>query len=284
MTRSADVMFLIALIVAGVTAGSAAVAIDAPPGPISWPADISERIQFVHAQPDGTLRVDAPGPADLNLMEVDQPGISQPFFGMRMQIQNQQVAPAGFVQMDVAFGPGEVYFSRQPLDGDGPWRALDLPFNASQPGGSWRNPIALQLRLILPGGGNVSLGPVEIIEAGSWAELSRASGAWWSEVEAGWIGAIGGVFFGSVGAIVGILVGRGRARGMAMTVCWLAGVLGAGALVAGLVALARGQESAVFYPLLVLGALGATLFPWIALRSRSVYASGELRRMRARDA
>ncbi len=273
-------LFCVVAAIAGVATAAAA---GSPARALAWPTDVADRVRYVQLGGDGTLEIDAPDSADLSLIELEGPAISQPFFGLRMQIRHQDVAPDGAIQMDAAFGPGEVYFSRQPLAGTGPWRTLELPFNASQPNGAWRTPTALRLRVILPGGGRVGIAGPTLVQAASWGELARAAGAWWSASEAGWIGAVGGVLFGSLGALVGILVGRGRARNLALTLCWLAAALGCAALIAGLIAVAAGQDYVVYYPLLLIGGLGVVMFPLFALRSRRAYTGGELRRMRARD-
>ncbi len=249
---------------------------------IQWPSGI-ERPPQLTLDPGGVLEIDARAAADLTLVEIDDPGLSQPYFGLRLRLRHAGVTPEGFIQMDAQFAPGEVYFSRQPLAGDAPWRVLELPFNATEPDGTWHQPTALRLRLILPGGGRVGVAEPVLVEAAAWGELMRRPGAWWSAEGAAWIGVAGGVLFGTLGAVIGILIGRGRARGLAMTLCWLAAALGLGTLVIGLIALALGQDYAVYFPLLLTGALGTTIFPLLALRSRTVYAQGELRRMRARD-
>lgn len=250
---------------------------------ISWPAGI-EQDPVVRLGADGALAIDAPEGTDLTVVEIDRPGVSQPFFGLRMRLRHEGVSPAGFIQMDAGFAPGEVYFSREPLAGERGWRQLDLPFSAARPDGDWRPPETLRLRLILPGGGRVGLSGLQLIEASAWNELMRPPGGWWSVSEAAWIGAVGGVLFGSLGALVGILIGRGRARGPALALCWLSAALAVAALVVGLIALASGQVYAVYYPLLLIGALGTIIFPLLGLRARHAYAGRELRRIRARDA
>lgn len=114
--------------------------------------------------------------------------------------------------------------------------------------------------------------------------------AWWTGQQAGLIGGLMGSLCGLAGALVGVagwlLIPRGRARGLVLGFMALMALVGIGCLAAGIIAIATGQPYAVWYPLLLLGALDAGLFggmmPVIAARYRAVEArrleSEEIRR------
>ncbi len=86
---------------------------------------------------------------------------------------------------------------------------------------------------------------------------------WFSEDVAILIGAYGGagvgVFGGLIGTLCGLLVPRGKARGLVLGLLMFQGVLGALLLVTGLVALLMEQPYAIWYSMLLLGGLCAGL-------------------------
>lgn len=100
--------------------------------------------------------------------------------------------------------------------------------------------------------------------------------AWWTDQQAGLIGGLMGSLCGLAGALVGVacwlLIPRGRARRLVLGFMALMALIGIGLLAGGIVAIAGGQPYAVWYPLLLIGALNAGLFggmmPMIAARYR----------------
>lgn len=110
---------------------------------------------------------------------------------------------------------------------------------------------------------------------------------WWTQQTAVWIGALGGGGLGTLGgcfgALVGVLAPRGVARGFMLTVHAAFIVVGAVALVSGIVAVSTGQPYHVWYPLVLIGAIltvvMGSLFPVIRMR----YRQAEHRRLDAEE-
>jgi hypothetical protein len=108
--------------------------------------------------------------------------------------------------------------------------------------------------------------------------------AWWSSRQAGLIGGIGGSVFGCLGALIGILGGRGKARRFVVGLLWAIATSGTLSLVTGVVALICSQPYHVYYPLVLGGGL-LVIIPLSLLRTlRRRYAQIELRKMSAMDA
>lgn len=108
--------------------------------------------------------------------------------------------------------------------------------------------------------------------------------AWWSDRQAGLFGGIAGTVFGCLGGLIGTLAGLGKARPLVvalMVAMLVAGILN---LVAGIVALSLGQPYAVYYPLLLLGAISTLVIGPLLPTIRRRYAEIELRKMSALDA
>lgn len=169
------------------------------------------------------------------------------------------------------------------LHGSEASRRFVLPFDAT----GAAPPTRLELGVHFDGKGELLLEEVELIALDSPADLPRLMGA--SSVigaqdgDVGKVGATLGVFFGLLGALSGILVGRGRGRALVLGL-WLAalvlsGLIGAG----GLTWLLRGggQPSAIALSVIGLGGAGLAALMFALAKRR--YAEVELRRMRAMD-
>jgi predicted benzoate:H+ symporter BenE len=98
---------------------------------------------------------------------------------------------------------------------------------------------------------------------------------WWTGETAGWIGAIGGTAIGLVGGAIGcmgVLVHRGKAKRIVLSLMCSVIIVCLGILALGIVALTLAQPYAVWYPCLLLGLLGTCipggLFPVILARYR----------------
>jgi hypothetical protein len=216
------------------------------------------------------------------LAVVEEPGIGGEGYEVRGQIRYQGVPGQGFVEMWSVFADGGRYFSRT-LDVTGPlaavsgssdWREFELPFylNGAAP------PDRLELNLVLPSGGSVQIGPLELVSLDE-----TGTGAWWSERTGGLVGGLAGTVIGIVGATVGLLVARRRGRGIAIGAMTAAVVLGVLLLGVGTVAVAASQPYAVAYPVLLTGGILVLVFGGLLPRARRAYADHELRRMRALD-
>jgi hypothetical protein len=167
------------------------------------------------------------------------------------------------------------------LDGASDWRAFTLPFFNREGGAP---PVRLVLNLVLAGPGTVEIGPLELVQFQNDEDPLADSGAWWSDRSAGILGAIAGSAMGLLGACIGLLGSAGRAKGFVLGSLWGMGVMGAIAIVFGLAAVASGQPYGVYYPLLLLGVLGASLGFTLPRALNRRYEEIELRRMQALDA
>jgi hypothetical protein len=137
------------------------------------------------------------------------------------------------------------------------------------------------VNVVLPQGGTVSLGPAQLVQPFNPGQ--RQAGAWWGDREGGIVGGTLGSVVGILGAVIGSLVGMGKARRtaifLAITTAAFCGVL----LLAGVAALAIGQPYAVWYPLLLCGAIGTIVIGSMIPMIKRRYAEHELRRMSAAD-
>ena len=113
--------------------------------------------------------------------------------------------------------------------------------------------------------------------------VPASSAYWWDARTAGWVGGIGGSVIGICGAVIGILSGLGRGRQFVLWFMRIVIVLGLLSLAAGIVALTRAQPYAVYYPLLLGGAItsGVIGFNYPGVRRR--FQQIELRKMQAAD-
>ncbi len=92
-----------------------------------------------------------------------------------------------------------------------------------------------------------------------------------------------GLLGGAYGAVVGICVPRGKAKGLVYGLHWFSLLLGLAVLAAGVTALIGGQPHRVWYPLLFSGAIVTGLIigftPMIKLR----YRQAEHRKLNAEE-
>ncbi len=233
------------------------------------------------------LRALGSGPTSLHLLTIEHPPVAGPGYVVAGQVRYEGVEGQGYLEMWTVFPDGQRFFSRTlapqgplaTLHGESSWRRFELPFDLS---GALQAPSRLEINLVLPGRGTVWLGPMQLQ---SWTGASGTTlGGWWSER----VGALFGVMLGSslgvVGALIGVLGGRGKARRTVLAL--LVGVIAVGAclVLVGAAAVASSQPRHVWYPLLALGGasalIGLVLLP--AMRRR--FAADELRRIDALDA
>lgn len=110
---------------------------------------------------------------------------------------------------------------------------------------------------------------------------------WWTPVQAGWIGGIGGSAVGVVGAVVGglsgYLVPRGKCKGLVLGLMVAGVCAGLAALVTGIVAVSIDQPYHVWYPLALLGTIPTLVLgpmvPVVMMR----YRQAEARRLEAEE-
>ncbi len=242
-----------------------------------------------------SLRVDADGltGGEATLLELSDP----PQTGVRYRIVGRirctDVRPAGYLELLSRFGD-EQYFTRtlaesgpmRKLLGDREWSRFALPFD---PRG--RAPDALHLRIVLPGRGEVALDSLEIqtlrlaaaVQTPGESPLGGGGEAWWTDRVGGYIGGVGGVVIGLFSALFALLVVRGRARKQVVSAMGLLSLAGLASLGAGVAAVLRDQPYGVWYPLVLLGALGVALFGGGAFLAIRRYRQAELRRVQAMD-
>ncbi len=206
-------------------------------------------------------------------------------YSLNGRVEYTGVEGRGYLEMWSHFGSEGSFFSRtlansgplRSLRGDSPARAFTLPFDT---GDSGLVPDRIELNIVLPGPGSVTVSDLHW-SGGDVAGV--APGSWWSQRAAGLLGAVAGACLGMLGALVGVLGGRGRARPAVMTALALCAALGVLALGAGASAVLVAQPAHVSGPLLGIGAL-ALLLSGIGYRSaQRRYEDLEFRRMRAID-
>ena len=165
------------------------------------------------------------------------------------------------------------------LKGSSDWRRFVIPFSSKEGGPP---PARLDLNVVLPGRGTVYLGSLRLVQYGPAEDPAATTGQWWDGRFPGLFGGILGSLVGCLGALIGWLTSTGKARRVALGATKFMMLLGVLALIAGGIALGQSQPYAVFYPLLLIGGLCATLPAALFGSIRKRYEEMELRTMRAR--
>lgn len=228
-------------------------------------------------------------PVTLPLVTIERPAITRARYALKGRVRYEAVAAGSYLEMWTHLPEG-AFFSRTMapggpmgrLEGSSGWRAFVLPFTNREDGPP---PARLVFNLVLAGPGTVDIGPVELVQFGAGEmPIAASSDAWWDGRQAGLIGAIGGSVMGGLGAVVGWLASAGRARRFVFATLALFAWMGLGALVAGAIAVMRGQPYDVYYPLGLLGTIGAAIGFGLPRSLSRRYEHLELQRMRALDA
>ena len=133
----------------------------------------------------------------------------------------------------------------------------------------------MELRLSLDGSGIVYLRPIKLMGIKS---------DWWSPEQSGLIGGIGGALIGCLGALIGILASMGKARRFVLTSTVILIVAGILLVITGIVAVAMKQPYAVWYPLLLGGAILTFVLSINFYSIKRRYEDQEIRRMTSMDA
>lgn len=100
----------------------------------------------------------------------------------------------------------------------------------------------------------------------------------------GLVGGIGGSLIGCLGALIGILASVGKGRRFVLTTISSLIVAGIFLVIAGVIAVAMKQPYAVWYPLLLGGAIMAFVFSVNLYPIKRRYDDLEIRRMTSMDA
>lgn len=216
------------------------------------------------------------------LVVIEEPGIGGRGYVLAGDISYTDIPQPGYLEMWSVFANGDRYFTRTlgptgpmaVLVGDSTARRFELPFylNGAPP------PARLEVNLVLPAGGSVSVGPLVLRPLDS-----SGSDAWWTDSSGGWIGGLAGSALGVIGALTGVLAGLRRGRRFVVAAIPLVMVFGVAAFATGVLAAALGQPRAVFYPLMLTGAIAVAVFGLIRVPVKRAYQDDELRKMRALD-
>lgn len=246
------------------------------------PADGSSA--FEHLEVNNT----EPRPRTLTLLELERPAITKARYAIVGEVRHEAVEGTAYLEMWSTFPQAGSFFSRtmapsgpmKSLAGSSTWRRFALPFDAA---GAAAPPQMLVVKLVLPGRGTVYLSPLRLEQYADGEPPVTAAAAWWGPRTAGLVGGVLGSFLGCVGALVGLLARRGKARVLAIGLAVGMLAFGAVSLLLGVVALLRSQPYEVFYPLLLVGVLCVGLPAFLLRTLRRRYQELELRKMRARD-
>ncbi len=236
-----------------------------------------------------------PGKQRHLLLELPAPGISSPVYALKGMVRYDNVEGDGFLQMDNHFGEMGTFFSKnlaasgplRKISGSSDWRPFVLPFYANsgdQSAGTTPIPLELTLTLYLPGAGAVSIRDVSLYQYADGEDPLRASGQWFSNRNASLFGGIGGGLIGLWGGLIGVLAGRGKARGLVLASANALMAIGIASLIGGVVALASAQPYAVFYPLLLIGIILVFVMGRLRRSLTARYEELELKRMQSMDA
>ncbi len=234
-----------------------------------------------------------PGKQRHLLVVLPEPGIGSSVYAVKGTIRYQNVQGEAYLQLDNDFGERGTYFTKG-IAPDGPlgnitgssdWRSFVLPFYAnsgSQAGAETLYPELLTLSLYLPGTGTVWVRDVEVYQYQRGEDPLHAT-QWFNSRTAGWIGGIGGALFGLWGALLGVLSSRGMARNFVLGSANALVFVGSAAFIAGVVAVVTGQPYAVYFPLLLLGAIVAGVFGLLRGNLSARYEQLEIQKMQSMD-
>jgi len=241
-------------------------------------------------QPFETLTVEnrQGQPATITVLTIDRPNVTTSVYAVAGQVSCRQVEGKGYLEMWNYFPGGGQYFTRtlapsgpmRLLEGSSTWRHFSLPFFMNE---GAVEPERLVVNVVLPGRGKVRIGPMRLVQYGKGEDPLAAPGQWWTSTQAGIIGGISGVVIGCLGAVIGWLSHRGKARGFVLGTLAVMFVLGVVAWALGISALACSEPWETYYPPLLLGVLLTVLPAGVFRPVRRRYEEMELRRMRAMD-
>ncbi len=256
----------------------AVIAIAAPPlaaSKIDWEATTPASGEVV----DNELRIEGTGTH--LLVTISDPDITGDSYSIAGEIRFDAVGEAGYLEMWSYFADGGAYYSRT-LDDSGPMapfvgnsdgRAFEVPFFLNGAAG----PDRVELSLVLADGGTVWISPLDLVGF-------NTGDAWWSESQAGIVGAAGGILAGLSGAALGLLSRKQKSRRLVVGMLIGGAIVGSVLLVVTLAALIDGQPRHVWYPLGLFGLILAVVDGLLIPTMRKTYAAAELQRMRALDA
>ncbi len=253
----------------------------APPTPARPAGDIDWTVTPPAAGEVVGDEVRLEGPGTHHLVTIAEPDVRGDSYAITGSVRFEEVGGTAYLEMWSYFADGGAYFSRTldvqgpmaALSGDSEGRPFELPFFLNGAAG----PERLEINLVLPEGGTVWVGPLDLRGFGPSTD-------WWTERQSAVFGATGGVLAGLAGAIIGILGGRRKSRRLVEGVMIGGFVIGLGLVAFGVVALVSGQPRHIWYPVGLIGTILAVVDGLLIPTMRKSYAAAELQRMRAFDA
>lgn len=229
-----------------------------------------------------------------SLIEIANPGISAPVYALKGMVRYENVQGDGYLQLDNHFGEKGTFVTKSlaptgplgKISGSSDWRPFVLPFYANsgdRSSSAAPTPEKLTLAIYLPLSGTVSISDVALYQYADGEDPLQSASQWLSNRNAGLLGGIGGGLLGLWGALIGILSGRGKARGFVLTSANALLLVGTASIVGGVVALAVGQPYVIYYPLLLLGVIVVALIGMLRGRLTARYEQLELKKMQSMD-
>lgn len=248
---------------------------------------------------DGTVRVVAPygEPAVVPLGSFPIKDMQSRTYTLQLTVDHSIVGQPAYFEMWTELDDGRRFFSKT-LASVGPMKKLagtaerrEVVIPASLKGSS-QNAIAAELLLVMPSGGTVTLRKGGLVDLpGGFGSLGQLAGgpnpwlpAWFGAV----FGSVFGVLCGCLGAFYSYSFRSGKLWELMQFFPTVFGVLSAVILVVGIVAIALRQPYHVWYPLVLIGALGVMLAPTLSWQMKRQFpkeaSSFEDRQMQAMDA
>lgn len=222
-------------------------------------------------------------PLTQTILEIEAPPITGDPYAITGRVKYEDVEGTAYIEMWNHFGAHGAFFSRtlmehgpmKSLSGSSDWREFHLPF---QRGPDVPPPERLVVNIVLPGRGTVYVSPLKLVQPDE-----PHAGTWWTGRQSNLLGAGLGVLLGGMGALIGVLASRGRARRLVLGAILVAFIVGIGSLLLGLVAARAGQPYHVFSMPLLIGAIYVVVPASMARSILRQYESWELRRMQSLD-
>jgi len=219
------------------------------------------------------------GEVSVRLFEASLAEVENTVIWYTASLRSEGVTGKAYLEMLCAFPNGHEYFSRaipEALTGDQDWRESRTPFFLKK----GERPVRATLGVRFEGPGTLWI---------DQAKLTRGRMGFWKWMD--WPGALEGIVWGTLGAAVGIWGGiagllswYGRARRAIMVSMVGLTALGAVLLISGVCLRLAGAAYAVWYPMVLFGALLAIVLGVNACAMARRYRAVEVERMAARDA
>lgn len=248
---------------------------------------------------DGTVRIVAPAgePTTVPLGSFPITDMQSRTYALQLTVDHSIVGQPAYFEMWTELDDGRRFFSKtlatvgpmKKLAGYAEGREIVIPASLE---GSSQNAIAAELLLVMPSGGTVTLRKGGLVDLpgglGSLGQLAGGSSPWLPVWFGAVFGSVFGVLCGCLGAFYSYSFRTGKLWELMQLFPTVFGVLSAVVLVAGIVAVALRQPYHVWYPLVLIGALGVMLAPTLSWQTKRQLPKESLsfedRQMQAMDA